>query len=188
MDFFKLRNIIKTDDFFNALSDGSGLVTRGLEATNVSTSVEERLHSRIIRGQSARRRVSSLRDNTESAPDPINCDDSACDGFGPESARSASVPLDLSIKSSMKFTLRDTSKFKRIKSLDWSRACAGMAPETESQLLTNAATYHVWPTMLCDKGAVFTYVQCFYCSLHEICKKNTTSKSPHLFSVPISVE
>jgi len=139
----------KAGDFFNALSEQSGNITKGLEASKVTLSMEQKLHNRILKGQTARR--SRINDVDEQ---PVCADDEcARDGFAisrqPE--RLNTIPLDLSIKSQIRFKLRDTSSFKRIKTLDWSRACAQMAPETDAQLLTTSAIYYIWPTMLTDK-------------------------------------
>ena len=66
--------------------------------------------------------------------EPVH-DEDARDGFvvTPKPEKNKHIPLDLSMKSKIMFKLRDTTNFKRIRSLDWARACAQMTPETDAQ-------------------------------------------------------
>ena len=129
-----------------ALSDTTGgSITKGLEAKTTSKTMEQRLRERITQGQSHQRKKAL--DDT-----PRMDDDCARDGFFPQQqTKKLPLPtLDLSIKQTMKIHLKDTSSFRRIKSVDWARAAAQIKPETDVQELTAASTYYIWPTKLTE--------------------------------------
>ena len=129
-----------------ALSDTTGgSITKGLEAKTTSKTMEQRLRERISQGQSHQRKK-ALDDA------PRMDDDCARDGFFPQQqTKKLPLPtLDLSIKQTMKIHLKDTSSFRRIKSVDWARAAAQIKPETDVQELTTASTYYIWPTKLTE--------------------------------------
>ena len=130
----------------DALSDTTGSsITKGLEAKTTSMTMEQRLRERISQGQSHQRKK-ALDDA------PRMDDDCARDGFFPQQqTKKLPLPtLDLSIKQTMKIHLKDTSSFRRIKSVDWARAAAQIKPETDVQELTAASTYYIWPTKLTE--------------------------------------
>ena len=130
----------------DALSDANGSsITKGLEAKTTSKTMEQRLRERISQGQSHQRKK-ALDDA------PRMDDDCARDGFFPQQQiKKLPLPtLDLSIKQTMKIHLKDTSSFRRIKSVDWARAAAQIKPETDVQELTTASTYYIWPTKLTE--------------------------------------
>ena len=128
-----------------ALSDRGTYVTKGLEAKTTNKTMEQRLKERISQGQSHQRKKAL--DDT-----PRMDDDCARDGFFPQQqTKKLPLPtLDLSIKQTMKIHLKDTSSFRRIKSVDWARAAAQIKPETDVQELTTASTYYIWPTKLTE--------------------------------------
>ena len=127
-----------------ALDERGTRVTKGLEAKTTSMTVEQRLKERIMQGQSHQRKK-ALDDA------PRMDDDCARDGFFPQQQTKLPLPtLDLSIKQTMKIHLKDTSSFRRIKSVDWARAAAQIKPETDVQELTTASTYYIWPTKLTE--------------------------------------
>jgi len=132
-------------EFMEALSDRGTYVTKGLEAKTTNKTMEQRLKERISQGQSHQRKKAL--DDT-----PRMDDDCARDGFFPQQqTKKLPLPtLDLSIKQTMKIHLKDTSSFRRIKSVDWARAAAQIKPETDVQELTTASTYYIWPTKLTE--------------------------------------
>lgn len=76
-------------------------------------------------------------------------DDTARDGFKPQNVldRQKSLPVDLSIKTKMKFSISDTACVRRIKKEDWSTAIVRAQPDPNktSQKLASACVYYIWP-------------------------------------------